>query len=425
MAHWLALSFELRLLVLALAGLVGGCIANHCIYTYCYFPRPISPWAKPDPKAVPRTARDRVPVIGWLGLRRESPIHGDGFWVRPILIELGLMFCVPVLYWYETAMGGLFPPGMQAPAVIAGLQTELNSAAVAHIVLLFLMTAATFIDFDERTVPDWITIPGTILGVLLASIWPGIYMLGQFIGPVGGGGALLLPTLAQLPTAAMLDPKWFSTTGLVAGLVIWSVWCFALADRRLILRRGVSKAVQFFVAGLFRHSSWMLLAAIWAVGCFGTWYVWSCGGLAWNGMFTALVGLAVGGGIVWAIRIVASATMGLEAMGFGDVTLMAMIGAFLGWQASLAAFFLAPFAAIGIVVIVWVINRDPATPFGPYLCAGAAMTILFWDPLYNGWLSSALMMLGPQLFWMGSMLLVMLAVLLGISRGIKRLLGIG
>ncbi len=49
-----------------------------------------------------------------------------------------------------------------------------------------------------------------------------------------------------------------------------------------------------------------------------------------------------GGGLVWSFRIVASVVMGREALGFGDVTLMAMVGAFTGWQAVWISFFLAP-----------------------------------------------------------------------------------
>ena len=65
---------------------------------------------------------------------------------------------------------------------------------------------------------------------------------------------------------------------------------------------------------------------------------------AWAGLLTALVGLVGSGGIVWAVRLIGTAALRREAMGFGDVTLMMMIGTFLGWQACLIAFFLAPFA---------------------------------------------------------------------------------
>ena len=65
--------------------------------------------------------------------------------------------------------------------------------------------------------------------------------------------------------------------------------------------------------------------------------------------------MGLGGGLVWGFRIVACWAMGQEALGFGDVTLMAMIGAFFGWQIVWIAFFLAPFFGMLFVVVVWIV----------------------------------------------------------------------
>ena len=139
----------------------------------------------------------------------------------------------------------------------------------------------------------------------------------------------------------------------------------------------------------------------------------------WHGLFSSLVGLAVGGGIVWAIRIVASGAMRVEAMGFGDVTLMAMIGAFIGWQGAVAAFFLSPFAAIAIIIVQYIITRNPRVPFGPYLCAGTLLTIIFWDRVYNGAIAPNFGLLGNMILWMCLSLLGLMGGLLFVWRLIK------
>jgi leader peptidase (prepilin peptidase)/N-methyltransferase len=65
--------------------------------------------------------------------------------------------------------------------------------------------------------------------------------------------------------------------------------------------------------------------------------------------FLALVGAAVGGGIVYLTRAAGTMLFGREAMGMGDVYLMAAIGAALGWEATVLVFFIAPFVALGYV----------------------------------------------------------------------------
>jgi leader peptidase (prepilin peptidase)/N-methyltransferase len=85
-------------------------------------------------------------------------------------------------------------------------------------------------------------------------------------------------------------------------------------------------------------------------------------------------------------------------MGIGDVDLLGMIGAFMGWQAAVLTFFLAPF--FGLAHAVWRILRnlekkwlrrgqlsvaDHEMPFGPYLSMAAATLVLVWPWFWRGW----------------------------------------
>ena len=113
------------------------------------------------------------------------------------------------------------------------------------------------------------------------------------------------------------------------------------------------------------------------------------------------MGLAFGGGLIWAVRIVGGISLQKEAMGFGDVTLMAMIGVYVGWQASLLIFFLAPFVAVAVSLAQWIITRRRDIPYGPYLCIATTLLVLWWSPIWEerakpifslGWLIPALLL---------------------------------
>lgn len=421
-AFWIGLPLELRYLIVAMLGLAGGALANYVVYRFAYFnPRPISPWGPAPEEGPDRKATDRIPVIGWFGLSRESSLHGSGFWVRPLLIELAMAVGLPMLYWFETQAGGLLPVELRIPGNLAFIERFATQMFFSHLLLIVLMVAATFIDFDEKTIPDIITIPGTLIALIIASLTIFIFM------PTGLPVAAAVkndvgPTTFESPEFAAAN-KWMTEFGLLTGLGIWSAWCFALADRRwsgaVLRRRGLTRAVRHFIAGLFHYGFWKVLVVMWGIGMVGIYWVWSIGGTNWTGLFSALVGLAVGGGTVWAIRIVATMALRMEAMGFGDVTLMAMIGAMIGWQGAMIAFFLSPFAAIVIVLARYIITRDPYTPFGPYLCAGTAMTILFWDRIYNGTFAPQIMMIGPMMITLCLTMLGLMAFMLLVWRQIK------
>ncbi|TWU67632.1 prepilin peptidase [Crateriforma conspicua] len=428
---FIELPLIVRWIILALLGLGGGVLANHVIYTWCWFPRPISPWRRRnrasdsnEAKPTAFAATDRIPLFGWLiRSRRDAAAFGRWFWVRPLMIELGLMIALPAYYQYTCVAGGMLPEAFRDSATVNNLAGYLNWIFLAHALLLILMTAATFIDFDEQTIPDLITIPGTLIALTMATASPWIFMPALVPG-AGGVPASFRPITFSLPDLPA-DPKWFTSTGWWTAIAIWSGWCFALSHRRVILRKGWAKAVEFFLAGLVRYPTWKFLMAMWLVGLVAVSGVYLVreeiwGGIAWTGLLTSLFGLAVGGSVVWAIRIVASAAMGVEAMGFGDVTLMAMIGAFVGWQASIAAFFLSPIAAIAIVLVQYAITRESRVPFGPYLCAGTVLTMLYWNRIYAGYLESVLITLGPSLLWFALSMCGLLGVMLFVWGLIKK-----
>src|SRR3954470_23476916 len=98
---WFNLPLSFQLGFLFVLGTVVGAQVNRGIYRLAWFPRAIGPWSLPDPAVLPRRRFDRVPVFGWFGLRREATVHGAGFWIRPLAIELGLGLGFVFLYWWE------------------------------------------------------------------------------------------------------------------------------------------------------------------------------------------------------------------------------------------------------------------------------------------------------------------------------------
>jgi prepilin signal peptidase PulO-like enzyme (type II secretory pathway) len=105
----------------------------------------------------------------------------------------------------------------------------------------------------------------------------------------------------------------------------------------------------------------------------------------------SLLGYLIGGGAVWAIRIFGSLAFGKEAMGLGDVHLMAAVGACLGWVDAVMAIPLAAVVALWFVVIA-VLARRPAgraMPFGPYL-AVATFMVMMGKPLIERGLTALL-----------------------------------
>jgi leader peptidase (prepilin peptidase) / N-methyltransferase len=104
------------------------------------------------------------------------------------------------------------------------------------------------------------------------------------------------------------------------------------------------------------------------------------------GLVDALIGAAIGGGVLWLIGEAYYRYSGHEGMGGGDVKMLAMIGAFLGWKLVLVTLILSSFAGSLIGVAVIALKRGGmkyALPYGTFLALGALVASLAGDAIVN------------------------------------------
>lgn len=114
----------------------------------------------------------------------------------------------------------------------------------------------------------------------------------------------------------------------------------------------------------------------------------AAGGL--SAVLAALVGAAVGFGILWLVGVAGRWAFKEEAMGGGDIKMMAMVGSFVGWQGVLLTIFLGALAGTAIFLPLTLIGKKKLVPFGVFLAIGAAVTyvigpaIIDWYRRYLG-----------------------------------------
>jgi len=99
------------------------------------------------------------------------------------------------------------------------------------------------------------------------------------------------------------------------------------------------------------------------------------------GFWRGLLGAAAGAGIIWGVAWGYKRTRGVEGMGFGDVKLAAMIGAFLGPLGVALTIFVAAFLGSlwGAVLLARGGTARTMVAFGTFLAAGAVLCLFFGD----------------------------------------------
>jgi leader peptidase (prepilin peptidase) / N-methyltransferase len=109
-------------------------------------------------------------------------------------------------------------------------------------------------------------------------------------------------------------------------------------------------------------------------------------------LINSLLGILIGGGVIYLTGILFDLVYfkllkrppiqgETESMGGGDVKLLAMMGAFLGWQMALLTFFLAPFLGAAIGIINLITKKDHTIPYGPFLSLAAIVSLFWFDKI--------------------------------------------
>jgi leader peptidase (prepilin peptidase)/N-methyltransferase len=170
-------------------------------------------------------------------------------------------------------------------------------------------------------------------------------------------------------------------TGLLFALVAWATPAGPLLAARLLL-----VVILVVLFGIDLHHQ--ILPNVITLPGIAIGFLFSLAGPP--GWMDSLIGMALGGGILYAIAAAYYAVRREEGLGMGDVKMLAMIGAFLGWKAVLVTLILSSFAGaiVGIAIIAMTRgNMRLALPFGTFLSLGALAAMLVGEPLvtwYSG-----------------------------------------
>lgn len=379
-------------LFILVIGLCVGSFLNVLIYRLPRGISIVSPGSHCPKCGQPIAWYDNIPLLSWFLLGRSCRHCGQAIPAIYPLVELatGLAFTLIFIAYMLVGLRDGMPLLTDSP------QWADWGILALHLWLVAALLGASVIDFQRKVIP----LPITSLTAGLAVITHTILaqpMLGQISASTAGltvGGCLGLLISAGLLKWGILRPAF--AHNLEDG--------FVRRPRRRT-RRNSSRSSQTIESEAqqdpsscmsprkeMRHEILYLIGPL-ALAIVG-WLLVSADtrlATAWqsllanshlNALVASLFGLLIGGAIVWLIRILGTLAFGREAMGLGDVHLMAAAGAVLGWLGPILAFFIAPFFGLIAVIFSAARQRGGELPYGPWLSLGLLTVILFQDKIW-------------------------------------------
>lgn len=369
-------------LVLAVLGALIGSFSNVLIHRL-----PKKQSVAFPPSACPNCGHrlgplDLVPVLSWVALGRKCRYCGAPINGRYPLVEL-------LTAGGYALLGALFP------------FSQVGAAVLLLCALFTLLLVISFIDAETFTVPDELVLPGVALGVLAGYVndatgataagLPGFQ--GAWQGALLGAGILALISLyGELILRRLRErrhpefPVSYQNVALALLVGAWAGpwWGVAAGVASVLLnvavRRPVSLPESLVLLGF-------LVSLALSVSGFGPSIV-DMGRAA----LLSAGGMSLLAAVYWWVKApqeddVPEEELDPVAMGFGDVKLAAMIGAFVGWASMLVTLGFAVVAGAVIGVVFAALGRGNKLPFAPYLAVGTLLTLFFGGEVLRAYLS--------------------------------------
>lgn len=303
--------------------------------------------------------------------------------------------------------------------IVIVLKTGPTWLAVLEMVFACMMISLVFIDAIHHLLPNVITYPGIVFALAAATVRVGwgepigySFDISFILHSEGAGfpvksaaliGGLLLAIAAPLfwlldRLDLILYNKYFEWEEMneeaesVSSPTVregFDTKTDALADARATdtIAADEEAAERRYRRTILAAMIFGLLAGVaWAVAVF--WLspkATDAFDQAYGGLWRAVAAALVGSVPIWWLRAAYFYIRGVEGMGLGDVKLMAIIGAFLGWQGAFGVLLLGSIlGSVTGIVMAWRSQRGlkTALPFGVCLGVAALIILLMAKPLY-------------------------------------------
>lgn len=276
---------------------------------------------------------DNIPLVSWVLLKGKCRKCGKGFSVRYWLVEL-LTACVFVAFYQYYGLAPVLWP---------------------YLFMAGCFIVATFVDFAHRIIPDEISIGGMFAGVIFSALIPQLHNVKPSDNELSACVAGVMVLICVVLT-------W-----------IYPIFCKHLMedynpadDRGVRLFVAVSLLLAVLINAAVPHAPAALAPHLMSFSA-------------------ALTGYIIGGGVIYAMGLFGDIVFKKESMGGGDVKLMALVGAFMGWKLALLSFFLAPFFGAVYGIVEKLRTKESAIAYGPFLVL-AALVSLFWGDMIITWI---------------------------------------